>query len=167
MIDRLLAGLDERATISRAHHLDVHGPLPDVGPDLIGEVERAGLRGRGGAGFPTAVKLAAVASGSRPVVVVNGTEGEPMSAKDRLLLASAPHLVLDGAVAAAAAVGAREVARRGARGGPPVPGPGDPRAQAPTGAGRASPWWRARRATSRGRRRRSSRTSKAGRRCRA
>ncbi len=109
MIDRLLAGLDARATISRTHHLDVHGPLPDVGPDLIGEVERAGLRGRGGAGFPTAVKLAAVAAGSRPVVVVNGTEGEPMSAKDRLLLASAPHLVLDGAVAAAAAVGAREV----------------------------------------------------------
>ena len=166
MIDRLLAGLDERATISRAHHLDVHGPLPDVGPDLIGEVERAGLRGRGGAGFPTAVKLAAVASGSRPVVVVNGTEGEPMSAKDRLLLASAPHLVLDGAVAAAAAVGAREVLVAA----PAAVLPSLAQAireRGPTGAGRASPWWPARRATSRGRRRRSSRTSKAGRRCRA
>ena len=60
-----------------------HGPLPDAGPELIDEVERAGLRGRGGAGFPAAIKLAPVAAGSRPVVVVNGTEGEPMSAKDR------------------------------------------------------------------------------------
>jgi NADH:ubiquinone oxidoreductase subunit F (NADH-binding) len=41
--------------------------------------------------------------------VVNGTEGEPMSAKDALLLARAPHLVLDGAVLAARAVGAREI----------------------------------------------------------
>jgi NADH:ubiquinone oxidoreductase subunit F (NADH-binding) len=43
------------------------------------------------------------------VVVVNGTEGEPMSAKDRVLLHHVPHLVLDGAQAAAAAVGARDV----------------------------------------------------------
>jgi NADH:ubiquinone oxidoreductase subunit F (NADH-binding) len=50
-----------------------------------------------------------VAEGHRPVVVVNGTEGEPMSSKDVLLLTRAPHLVLDGAVLAAAAVGAREI----------------------------------------------------------
>ncbi len=74
------------------------------------EVEASGLRGRGGAAFPTAVKLRAVAAGrGRPVVVVNGSEGEPASRKDRLLLATRPHLVLDGALAAAAAVGAQRI----------------------------------------------------------
>jgi len=74
---------------------------------LIAEVDRAALAGRGGAGFPTARKLAAVARGLRPVVVGNGTEGEPASAKDKVLMAQSPHLVLDGAVAAAGLVGAR------------------------------------------------------------
>jgi NADH:ubiquinone oxidoreductase subunit F (NADH-binding) len=109
MTDRLLAGLTGSGPIPLGRHLRVHGALPDQGPELIGEVERAGLLGRGGAGFPAAIKLATVAAGARPIVVVNGTEGEPMSAKDRTLLTRAPHLVLDGAVAAARAVGAREV----------------------------------------------------------
>jgi NADH:ubiquinone oxidoreductase subunit F (NADH-binding) len=104
MTARLLAG-----GRSLADHLDAHGPLPQPGAALIDAVARAGLRGRGGAGFPAATKLAAVAEGRRPVVVVNGTEGEPMSAKDALLLARVPHLVLDGAVLAARAVGAREI----------------------------------------------------------
>ena len=74
---------------------------------LIAEVDRAGLTGRGGAGFPTARKLAAVAAGHSPAVVVaNGTEGEPASIKDRVLMARSPHLVLDGAVVAAELTGA-------------------------------------------------------------
>jgi NADH:ubiquinone oxidoreductase subunit F (NADH-binding) len=77
---------------------------------LIAEVGRSGLRGRGGADFPTARKLEAVA-GRRTVsaVVVNGSETEPASQKDRVLMTALPHLVIDGAVAAADAVGAREV----------------------------------------------------------
>ncbi|HEY2575595.1 MAG TPA: NADH-ubiquinone oxidoreductase-F iron-sulfur binding region domain-containing protein [Streptosporangiaceae bacterium] len=88
-------------------HLRTHGPLPHQGA-LIEEIEAAGLTGRGGAGFPTAVKLAAVARqpGSK-VAVGNGAESEPASHKDKQLLWLAPHLVLDGLQLAAAAVGAR------------------------------------------------------------
>ncbi len=95
-----------------ADHERVHGPLPNHAPEqLIEIVQRSGLRGRGGADFPTGRKLRAVADArSRDrCVVVNGSETEPASAKDRLLLARLPHLVLDGAAMAAEAVGARDV----------------------------------------------------------
>ncbi|MCU1393822.1 MAG: hypothetical protein JWM34_2250 [Ilumatobacteraceae bacterium] len=76
----------------------------------IAMIEASGLRGRGGGGFPTGRKMRSVSEGSgRPVVVVNGSEGEPASAKDTLLLSRAPHLVIDGACHAAAAVGANEI----------------------------------------------------------
>ena len=111
-LPRLLAGLEPGgAPMTMAAHTRIHGPLPSVFPQqLIEEVEQSGLRGRGGADFPTARKLRAVA-GRRRVgpVIVNGSETEPASAKDRLLLARLPHLVLDGAVLAAGAVGASEV----------------------------------------------------------
>jgi NADH:ubiquinone oxidoreductase subunit F (NADH-binding) len=89
-------------------HLSRNGPIPwRGGPGLLLlTVEQAGLSGRGGAGFPTWRKLAAVAAGPRPVVVANGAEGEPASAKDRTLLVKAPHLVLDGLQLAAESVGA-------------------------------------------------------------
>lgn len=101
---------------SRPRHLERYGALPAADRSLVEEVDRAGLTGRGGAGFPTAVKLRAVAAGRSPVVVANGTEGEPVSAKDAVLMAHNPHLVVDGVVAAMGAVGADEaylaVARR-------------------------------------------------------
>ncbi|MFR9804568.1 NADH-ubiquinone oxidoreductase-F iron-sulfur binding region domain-containing protein [Pseudonocardia sp. RS010] len=94
-------------------HLRRHGPLPHpAAEELIALVDAAGLRGRGGAGFPTAAKMCAVVAGSgrrgrrRPVVVANGCEGEPASHKDAALLHCSPHLVLDGIVLAARAIGA-------------------------------------------------------------
>ncbi len=116
-LPRLLLGAAGSGALSLHEHEAVHGEMPAVSGGsrrghaaLIDEVELAGLRGRGGAGFPTAVKLRTVVGArGRPVVVVNAAEGEPGSLKDRTLLESAPHLVLDGAVAAAQAVGAHEV----------------------------------------------------------
>jgi NADH:ubiquinone oxidoreductase subunit F (NADH-binding) len=70
----------------------------------------SGLKGRGGGAFPTGEKLRAVAAQrGRPVVVLNGAEGEPASRKDKALLGAVPHLALDGAAVAAAALGAHEV----------------------------------------------------------
>jgi NADH:ubiquinone oxidoreductase subunit F (NADH-binding) len=82
----------------------------DDADELLSEVERSGLQGRGGAAFPLAVKLRAVRENGRLaggcVVVANGEEGEPASIKDRWLLRNRPHLVLDGLRLAAAMVSA-------------------------------------------------------------
>ncbi|CAM5548257.1 NADH-ubiquinone oxidoreductase-F iron-sulfur binding region domain-containing protein [Streptomyces abikoensis] len=112
---RLLAGLDRAARLDRSAHLSVHGSLPQhTEAQLTALAEAVTLRGRGGAGFPFARKLRAVARvaqrrGARPAVVVNGCEGDPASRKDAVLLARAPHLVLDGALMTAAALGAGSV----------------------------------------------------------
>ena len=108
-VPRLLAGLSYYGPASLDEHDRQHGQPPAVGPRFIDVVEASGLTGRGGAGFPTGRKMRIVASarGSK-VVVANGCEGEPASSKDRLLLTMLPHLVLDGLVAAAMAVGAKE-----------------------------------------------------------
>ena len=76
---------------------------------VIETVEAAGLRGRGGAGFPTGTKWRTVAGlgGDEPAtVVVNGAEGEPGTFKDRALLRRNPYRVLEGALVAAHAIGA-------------------------------------------------------------
>jgi NADH:ubiquinone oxidoreductase subunit F (NADH-binding) len=104
-IPRLLAASDA----SLRAHLARFGDLParrEVGA-VIAELERAGLDGRGGAAFPSWRKLAS-ASGRAGVVIANGSEGEPLSAKDATLLHHAPHLVLDGLLLVAASLGASE-----------------------------------------------------------
>ena len=104
----LLDGLDGGAVL--AAHRRQYGELPRVDLDsLLGVLARLRVRGRGGAGFPFEVKLRTAAQGRRPVVVVNLSEGEPASAKDSALALTRPHLVLDGAVATARALGAREL----------------------------------------------------------
>jgi NADH:ubiquinone oxidoreductase subunit F (NADH-binding) len=87
------------------------GACPAGGRGLIDVLKQSGLRGRGGAWFPTWRKWAAVAdrSDGHAVVVINASEGEPLSAKDRTLIALRPHLVLDGAALAAASVSADDI----------------------------------------------------------
>ena len=108
-VPRLLAGLSYYHPTGLADHERIYGPLPVVGRRFIDMVDASGLTGRGGAGFPTGRKMRSVAAGrGGKVVVANGCEGEPASSKDRLLLTRLPHLVLDGIVAAAMAVGAAD-----------------------------------------------------------
>ena len=85
-----------------------------LGPEAtIEEVLASGLRGRGGAGFPTGQKWATVAANDspshRPSVVVNASEGEPGSFKDRMLLRRNPYRIIEGAVIAAEAVDAERI----------------------------------------------------------
>ena len=94
---------------SLAAHRRQYGDVPGwtaTSSELVGRVR---LRGRGGAAFPFATKLETLRRGRRPVVVVNLSEGEPASSKDAALALIRPHLVLDGAVATARALHAREV----------------------------------------------------------
>src|SRR5246127_3476032 len=99
---------DPRRNLDFAAHLARHGLPRFRGAVLIEQTGAAGLTGRGGAAFPVATKLAAVAAARRAAVVVgNAAEGEPANSKDAALLWLAPHLVLDGLQAAAEAVGAR------------------------------------------------------------
>ncbi|MFN8196385.1 MAG: NADH-ubiquinone oxidoreductase-F iron-sulfur binding region domain-containing protein [Nocardioidaceae bacterium] len=104
----LLSGIDKGPGLEA--HREQYGPLPRLGIDeLVDGTERLRMRGRGGAAFPFAIKLRAAASGRKPVVVVNLSEGEPASAKDSALAVTRPHLVLDGAVVTARALRATEI----------------------------------------------------------
>lgn len=114
-------------TISRyrllGHPTDLAGHVGDLGAlplpgssargwreAFVSVLEASGLAGRGGAGFPAAIKLAvAHGAGRGGTVLVNAMEGEPASDKDKLLLIRSPHLVLDGAQLMAAACGASRI----------------------------------------------------------
>lgn len=101
-------GLGGYAALTKA--LKRHSPEA-----IIAMVEAAGLRGRGGAGFPTANKWRFMRSGAEKAgpgpryLCVNGDETEPGSFKDRLLLEALPHQLIEGAMIAAYAMGATDV----------------------------------------------------------
>ena len=85
--------------------------LNDLTPgQVVDHVSRSGLRGRGGAGYPTGLKWGTVAkaSGPRKFVICNADEGDPGAFMDRSVLESDPHRVLEGMAIAAYAVGANE-----------------------------------------------------------
>ena len=81
------------------------------GEEVIQAVEQSGLRGRGGAGFPSGPKWRCVSEQPDPVkyVICNGDEGDPGAFMDRMLLESFPFRILEGAAIAAVAVGAHDV----------------------------------------------------------
>ncbi len=78
--------------------------------EVVEEVKRSGLRGRGGAGFPTGVKweICRSAKGEPKYVICNADEGDPGAFMDRAILESNPHQVLEGLLIAAYAVGAEK-----------------------------------------------------------
>ena len=110
-------GIDpEVVAASLADHLDAGGgrgleaARAAGGEAVIATLEASGLRGRGGAGFPTGTKWRTVVENRSPdlptTVVVNAAEGEPGTFKDRAILRANPYAVLEGALIAATVVGA-------------------------------------------------------------
>ena len=117
---------EQRVVLERAGVIDpesledfiIHGGYEALGKalttmtpvDVIDEIERAGLRGRGGAGFPTGLKWRFVqrATGSPKYVICNADESEPGTFKDRVILEGDPFNILEAMTIAAYAVGASE-----------------------------------------------------------
>jgi NADH:ubiquinone oxidoreductase subunit F (NADH-binding) len=111
-VNRLLSGPSPAAgPEALASHIGRLGSLPEAGPHFIDTLIQSRIVGRGGAGFAAGTKWRAVAIHSRgnAVIVVNGAEGEPQSQKDRLLMSTRPHLILDGAFIAARVLRTRRV----------------------------------------------------------
>ena len=106
LLDVAPRSFDEYVSAGGGRGLDVAlGASPDA---VIDEVAKSGLRGRGGAGFPTGEKWRSIrgtGTGAR-FAVCNGAEGEPATFKDRTLLRTNPYQVLEGLAIAAYAVGA-------------------------------------------------------------
>jgi bidirectional [NiFe] hydrogenase diaphorase subunit len=95
--------------ISVGGYQALHQVLTEMKPaEVVEAMTKSGLRGRGGAGFPTGLKWGTVAksAGAKKYVVCNGDEGDPGAFMDRAVLESDPHLVLEGMAIAAYAVGA-------------------------------------------------------------
>ncbi|MDZ7844308.1 MAG: NADH-quinone oxidoreductase subunit NuoF [Anaerolineales bacterium] len=85
--------------------------VQEMAPDeIIAEVKNSGLRGRGGAGFPTGVKweLCRQADGNEKYVICNADEGDPGAFQDRSIIEANPHSVLEGIMIGAFAIGASE-----------------------------------------------------------
>jgi NADH:ubiquinone oxidoreductase subunit F (NADH-binding) len=109
-LPRVLLGATGRPLSLAEHQSTFAAPVRSSG--LFEELEASGLTGRGGGAFPTSRKVSLLRSqrGHGKVVVVNAMEGEPEAHKDRTLLSTNPHLVLDGAECLATMIGAKTVA---------------------------------------------------------
>jgi bidirectional [NiFe] hydrogenase diaphorase subunit len=97
------------AYIAADGYLALHEVLAEMSPkDVVDAVVRSGLRGRGGAGFPTGLKWGTVAKspGAKKYIICNADEGDPGAFMDRSVLESDPHSILEGMAIAAYAVGA-------------------------------------------------------------
>lgn len=104
-----LGSLEE--AVSRGVYQGLTHALAEMTPEeVVSAVKDAGLRGRGGAGFPTALKweFTRKAPGEPKYVVCNADEGEPGTFKDRVLLEGTPHRVIEGMIIAGYAIGALE-----------------------------------------------------------
>ncbi len=95
--------------IAEGGYTSLHKAIYDLTPQaVVEEITKSGLRGRGGAGYPTGLKWATVAKmpGKQKYVICNADEGDPGAFMDRSVLESDPHLILEGMAIAAYAVGA-------------------------------------------------------------
>jgi len=96
--------------IARDGYSGLHRALAMEPEDVIKEIQESGLRGRGGAGFPTGIKwgFAKKSGGKEKYIICNADEGDPGAFMDRSLLEGDPHAVLEGMVIGAYAIGAHE-----------------------------------------------------------
>jgi NADH:ubiquinone oxidoreductase subunit F (NADH-binding) len=109
----LLAGVEPGRPVNVVEHLRRWGAAPSPAIDeLIARVAAKEVVGAGGAAFPTDRKLASLVGSRVSHVIINGAEGETASGKDGVLLGHVPHLVIDGAVTAARALGAPRIILR-------------------------------------------------------
>src|ERR1700758_4952845 len=112
---RMTAGLDRMTRLDLDAHNAIFGPLPRMSADdIVAMSQQVDLRGQGGAGCPFARKPQTVMDatkkrGEPAIVVVNCTEGEPSSFKDKMLMIRSPYLILSGAVLVAEAIEAEEI----------------------------------------------------------
>lgn len=103
---RLLAGAHRDHRVDLVEHRSLHpAPSAFTRDELARTAAAVHLLGRGGGAFPVDRKLTATPVGTGTRIVVNGSESEPASLKDRTLMRHVPHLVLDGAIVVAQALG--------------------------------------------------------------
>ena len=95
--------------ISKGGYASVDKAMRTLGSDaVVEEVKKSGLRGRGGAGFPTGMKWSFIdkTPGKDRYLVCNADESEPGTFKDRYLMANNPHVLIEGMITSSFALGA-------------------------------------------------------------